>query len=53
MFGEALLIALWAFVAGIDLFDGLTHIHRPLVTGLVVGLILGDLETGLDRKSVV
>lgn len=47
MFGEALLIALWAFIAGIDLFDGLTHIHRPLVTGLVVGLILGDLQTGL------
>ncbi|VBB08543.1 phosphotransferase system sorbose-specific iic subunit [Lucifera butyrica] len=47
MLGEALLIALWAFIAGIDLFDGLTHIHRPLVTGLVVGLILGDLQTGL------
>ena len=47
MFGEALLIALWAFIAGIDLFDGLTHIHRPVVTGLVVGLILGDLQTGL------
>jgi len=47
MFGEALLIALWAFIAGIDLFDGLTHIHRPLVTGLVVGLILGDVNTGL------
>lgn len=47
MFDQALLIALWAFIAGIDNFDGLTHIHRPLVTGLVVGLILGDLQTGL------
>lgn len=47
MFGEALLIALWAFIAGIDLFDGLTHIHRPLVTGLIVGFILGDVNTGL------
>ncbi|WP_232697326.1 PTS N-acetylgalactosamine transporter subunit IIC [Brevibacillus daliensis] len=44
---EALLIALWAGIAGVDLFNGLTHIHRPLVTGLVVGLILGDLQTGL------
>lgn len=47
MLMEALLIALWAGIAGIDLFNGLTHIHRPLVTGLVVGLILGDITTGL------
>ncbi|MEG2651885.1 MAG: PTS N-acetylgalactosamine transporter subunit IIC, partial [Eubacterium sp.] len=47
MFVQALLIALWAGIAGIDLIDGLTHIHRPLVTGLVVGLILGDVKTGL------
>ncbi|WMJ82261.1 PTS N-acetylgalactosamine transporter subunit IIC [Clostridium sp. MB40-C1] len=44
---KALIIAIWAGIAGIDLFDGLTHIHRPLVTGLVVGLILGDFHTGL------
>lgn len=44
---NALLIALWAGIAGVDMFDGLTHIHRPIVTGLVVGLILGDLKTGL------
>ena len=47
MFIEALLIAIWAGIAGIDLFNGLTHIHRPVVTGLVVGLILGDVTTGL------
>lgn len=47
MFVSALLIAIWAGIAGIDLYDGLTHIHRPIVTGLVVGLILGDLKTGL------
>ncbi len=47
MFIKALLIALWAGIAGIDNFDGLTHIHRPLVTGLIVGLILGDIQTGL------
>lgn len=44
---SALLIAIWAGIAGIDAFDGLTHIHRPIVTGLVVGLILGDVRTGL------
>lgn len=47
MFLQAFLIALWAGIAGIDLFDGLTHIHRPVVTGLVIGLILGDVKTGL------
>lgn len=47
MFVQALLIGLWAGIAGIDMFDGLTHIHRPVVTGLVVGLILGDYQTGL------
>lgn len=47
MLTEALLIALWAGITGIDLFNGLTHIHRPVVTGLVVGIILGDVQTGL------
>ncbi|GAA0438841.1 MAG: PTS N-acetylgalactosamine transporter subunit IIC [Bacillota bacterium] len=47
MLMEAILIALWAGIIGIDLYNGLTHIHRPVVTGLVVGLILGDVTTGL------
>ncbi len=47
MFIKALLIAIWAGIAGIDNFDGLIHIHRPIVTGLVVGIILGDVQTGL------
>lgn len=47
MLTQALLIAIFAGIAGIDLFDGLTHLHRPLVTGLVVGLILGDVRMGL------
>ncbi|MTI49395.1 PTS N-acetylgalactosamine transporter subunit IIC [Sporosalibacterium faouarense] len=47
MFIKALLIAIWAGITGIDLYDGLTHIHRPVVTGLVVGVILGDVQTGL------
>lgn len=44
---DALLIGLLAGIAGVDLFDGLTHIHRPVVMGPIVGLILGDLQTGL------
>lgn len=47
MLVEALLIGLWAGIAGIDQFNGLTHLHRPIVTGAVIGLILGDLTTGL------
>jgi len=44
---EASLIALWAGVIGIDMYVGLLHIHRPIVSGLVVGIILGDITTGL------
>jgi PTS system N-acetylgalactosamine-specific IIC component len=46
-FSQILLVTLWSFIIGIDQFNGLFHIHRPLVTGLVIGLILGDLPTGL------
>lgn len=46
-FSQILLVTLWAFVIGIDQFNVLFHIHRPLVTGLVVGWILGDVQTGL------
>ncbi|WP_261383447.1 PTS N-acetylgalactosamine transporter subunit IIC [Vibrio sp. T20] len=44
---EALLVGIWAALCGIDKFDIFTGIHRPLVTGTVVGLILGDLQMGL------
>ena len=44
---DALLIGLLAGIAGVDLFDGLTHLHRPIVIGPLVGLILGDIKTGL------
>ena len=47
MFVQALLIGIWAGLAGIDLFDLQLHVHRPVVTGLVVGIILGDVKTGL------
>ncbi|MGI9277112.1 MAG: PTS N-acetylgalactosamine transporter subunit IIC [Endozoicomonas sp.] len=44
---QGLLVALFAGIAGIDMFNGITHIHRPIVGATVVGLILGDLQTGL------
>ncbi|MGL4562658.1 MAG: PTS sugar transporter subunit IIC [Brevinema sp.] len=44
---QILLIAIWTGIAGVDLFDGLLHIHRPLFSGLVIGIILGDIPTGL------
>ena len=44
---QALMLGLLAFVAGLDLFNGLTHMHRPVVLGPLVGLILGDLQTGI------
>ena len=50
---QALLIAIWAGIAGIDLFNGLLHIHRPIVTGVIVGLILGDLPTGVMTGAAI
>lgn len=50
---QALLIAIWAGIAGIDLFNGLFHIHRPIVTGVIVGLILGDLPTGVMTGAAI
>lgn len=47
MFLQALLIAIWAGICGIDQFDFLESIHRPIVSGLVIGFILGDVKTGL------
>lgn len=47
MLMEAVLIALWAAICGIDKYDVALNIHRPLITGTVVGLIMGDIQTGL------
>lgn len=46
-FAQILMVTAWGLIVGIDQFNGLTHIHRPLVTGLVIGLILDDVSTGL------
>lgn len=44
---QALLIALWVIIAICDDQTFQFHISRPLITGPVIGLILGDLHTGL------
>lgn len=46
-FIQAVLLGILAFFAGLDLFNGLTHFHRPVVLGPLVGLILGDLQAGI------
>lgn len=40
-------VAIFAGLAGIDLFNVLTHIHRPIITGPIVGIILGNPQAGL------
>lgn len=47
MWIEALLLGLLAGLLGVEMFNGIFNIHRPIVTGLLVGLILGDVQTGL------
>lgn len=44
---QVLLVAVFAFIAGIDQFDFLESLYQPIVSGAVIGAILGDLQTGL------
>ncbi len=44
---QILLVFVVAFIAGIDQFNLLESLYQPIVTGAVVGAILGDLKTGL------
>ena len=44
---QVILVFLVTFVAAIDQFSFLESLYQPLVTGMVIGLILGDLPTGL------
>lgn len=44
---QAILAGLWAGIAGVEQFNGTESLHRPIVSGLVIGLILGDVKTGL------
>ena len=44
---QILLVAVFAFIAGIDQFNFLESLYQPIVSGAVIGAILGDLKTGL------
>lgn len=44
---QSILLGIIAFIAGLDLYNGLTHFHRPVVLGPIVGLVLGDVHTGI------
>lgn len=46
-FIQILLVAVFAFIAGIDQFSFLESLYQPIVSGAVIGAILGDLQTGL------
>jgi len=48
MFFQALLVALVAGIVEWDIYGwGQTMISRPIVVGAIMGLVLGDLQTGL------
>ncbi|MDR2977141.1 MAG: PTS sugar transporter subunit IIC [Streptococcaceae bacterium] len=44
---QIILVFLVTFVAAIDQFSFLESLYQPIVMGMVIGLILGDLKTGL------
>ena len=44
---QILLVAVWTFIIAIDQFDFLESLYQPIVTGAVIGAILGALKTGL------
>lgn len=46
-FIQIILVFLVTFVAAIDQFNLLESLYQPIVMGPIVGLILGDLQTGL------
>lgn len=50
---QSILVGIWAGICGIEQFNGTESLHQPLVSGLVVGLILGDMQTGLIAGGVL
>ncbi|MGL5647216.1 MAG: PTS mannose/fructose/sorbose/N-acetylgalactosamine transporter subunit IIC [Clostridium sp.] len=44
---QILLVAVFAFIAAIDQFSFLESLYQPIVSGAIIGAILGDLQTGL------
>ena len=46
-FLQVALVFVFTFIVAIDQFDFLESLYQPIVTGAVIGLILGDVQTGL------
>lgn len=44
---QIILVFVWSFIVAIDQFDLLESLYQPIVTGAIIGAILGDLQTGL------
>ena len=44
---QIVLVFIVTFIAGIDQFSFLESLYQPIVMGPVIGLILGDVQTGL------
>ena len=44
---QIILVFVWTFIIAIDQFDFLESLYQPIVSGAVVGAILGDLPMGL------
>lgn len=44
---QVLLVFIVTFIVAIDQFSFLESLYQPIVTGLLIGLILGDVQTGL------
>ena len=44
---QIILVFAWVFIVAIDQFDLLESLYQPIVSGAVVGALLGDLPTGL------
>ena len=44
---QIILVFVFTFIVAIDQFNFLESLYQPIVTGAVIGLILGDIQTGL------
>lgn len=44
---QSVLLAIIALIANFDFFTGGTMIARPIITGLLVGIVMGDFKTGM------
>lgn len=44
---QILLVFVITFIVAIDQFSFLESLYQPIVTGMIIGLIMGDLRTGL------